>query len=177
MNISKVTDFSVKIMRLAVVLNMVACADVKQSDYVNVDLVKQGIKDNKIRRFKEEQVLQAAYFRGEQIRLAIPLSIYQQLSCESSVSSMLLPDSLTKLTKSIVLYCQFPTTQPEKVQILWEAYRNSTIQKQTNIPTVIQKIGQDSLLYPVYIPQKEYPDGFAMLAIWLSRKEIIKTLY
>ncbi|MCS7005285.1 MAG: hypothetical protein NZM38_08165 [Cytophagales bacterium] len=164
------------ILLLTIALNLVSCLDIKQSDYVDVEYVRQGIKDNKIRRFKEEEILQQAYFRGEQIRLSI-LECRSAFVCDSILSLSCLSDSLKKFVYQMNYYCQFPKNLPEKAQQIWQAYEYTSQTKASEIPSIVQKVGQDSLLYPIYILQEGAPYGFGMVAIWMSRKQIVKSLY
>ncbi|GAB4331116.1 MAG: hypothetical protein OHK0038_05810 [Flammeovirgaceae bacterium] len=164
-----------KLLLFNLILIFAAC-NIKQSDNVNVDIVKQEISNAKIKRLTDAQIVQEAYEKGKMIAdTLMPILKKQQQLCGFQDFSSLNNQQKSLILK-ISLECQMPSNVSDKEKQVWESYLYG-IQENIPLKDNIQKLEEDQILYTYPFLQESAQDPtqkLAVLKILLSKKEVIR---
>lgn len=149
-----------------------AACQVKQSDYVDVEVVKEEIRNAKIKRLTDAQIAQEAYARGKWIADSVFAKIPTNADlCSKQPDFSVLSAEQTSFIRHISFACQVPEQVSEKEKQVWDSYFFSLNEKLT-LADNLQKLDGDEILYtyPTVLENAQ----LVVLRIILSKKEIIR---
>jgi hypothetical protein len=156
-------------------LCLLACSPLKTDEKINAKEVNQEIKDRKIKRVVDDEVVTFAYEKGTDIAGRVQQLLKETPCTTENLSTQLKQDVLL----AAYVRCEGNTTfYHEKEQEIWEAYQQAW--GAGNEPgSSIQRLGEKGnykeLLYAVpFYYNKDGKVKNAMLSLILSKKELIR---
>jgi hypothetical protein len=164
-----------KLLLFSLIFFLNACT-IKQSDNVNVDVVKEEISDAKIKRLTDAQIVQEAYEKGKVISDTLMPILKKQTQLCGFQDFSALNNTQKALILKISLDCQMPNNISDKEKQVWESYLYG-IQENIPLKDNIQKLEEDEILYTYPFLQSNVSDStqkLAVLKILLSKKEVIR---
>ncbi len=147
-----------------------ACG-LKTDSQIDSKAVNQEIKDRKLKRVPDAQIVQAAFEHGQE---AAAFFIEQQVVTDSMCGNLPLAglDSLLGvLVVSADVACAQSGSWGLKEKQVWEAYQNSHAAGQA-LEGNIQKLEGDSLMYAMPLAGAK---GLSLLRVFISKKETIRS--
>ena len=140
----------------------------------NVEKIKEEIRDKKIKRLTDAQIVQAAYDRGKKIGEMVREKAQLGADRCGQPVTVSLEKPYNLIAESIQLLCGPLDSFTEKEKMVWDAYQhnaNNDLPMEENI----QKISDEQLVYtyPVSFGEGNEPK-WGILRIVLSKKEVIR---
>jgi len=152
---------------------------VETDSNMDVEKVKQEIKDRKIRKITDAELLVEASDRGKTV---VALFLEQQpLSQNACGTDNWLPKEaeegeLGELLERVVVYCKAAPGFGQKERQIWEAYQYNT-ENGLELQPNIQKLADgEQLLYthPFSYQNTAGGNSLGVLAVYFSKKDVIR---
>ncbi|MEN7546525.1 hypothetical protein AAG747_01310 [Rapidithrix thailandica] len=147
---------------------------VKQSDYVDTDLVKREIKSREFKKLTDAQIMNGAYEQGKKLSNKILTEhTFTSHYCDSGELFTQYADSICQTVR---LVCAEQNTQDKTEAAIWQAYQHN-YREDMDLSDNIQELNEAEYLYshPIVL-ENDSAKSFTLLNIVINKKEMIKTL-